>query len=133
MEQDCITTLNYHTHLFELEMNDSIKTLLADRVVPGPSVPEWYFFVLVAALLIGLLAWKWLDLQKARIECPKAASKASTSEDTSDLIKAVVALQTELKLNTKYQEDKFAALERKLEQGFRAIHKRMDDHIDNHG
>lgn len=114
-------------------MNDSLNALIADRVVPGPSVPEWYFFVLVAALLIGLLAWKLLDLQKAKIDLHKNASVASDSDKTSDLLKAFTAMQTELRINTKYQEDRFAAIERKLEQGFRAIHKRMDDHIDNHG
>lgn len=124
-------------------MNDSIKSALADRITPATSMPEWYFFVLIIAVLFGLLAWKWLDVQRVKNEAAKGGQAKESDGSEGGLRDIVIQMKTALSLHMEHQdrrltaieetqEDRFAAFERKLDEGFRAIHKRMDDHIDNH-
>ena len=103
-------------------MRDSITYELANRVTPSPGLPEWYFFILVLAILLGMIIWRYMDRYNAQKD----------KKQDGDLRDLVISLRTELLFRMEHQEERLEAFERKLEDGFRSIHKRMDDHIDNH-
>lgn len=120
-------------------MNAELQHQIAEKATPAPGMPEWYFFVLILAVLVGLLVWKWLDIQRAKIEAQSPAAKASSDDEDSEksefqiLLQLINDLRSEMRENMKHTEDKLAAFQRALDDGFRAIHKRMDDHLEGHG
>jgi len=140
-------------------MDTSAVNHMAHTMTPSTGMPEWYFAILVIGIVGLVLGWRYISLKFAPPSPPAQANTAqqSAQADTNALERIITnemnslrelvdvkfealedrvsseldGFRTALKESEAREGVRMDAFSKQMADGFRAVHERIDRHIDS--
>jgi len=135
----------------------TIANHVAHTMTPTTGMPEWYFAILVLGIVGLILGWRYISLKFSPQPTPTNQQSQQSQMDTNALERIITnemnslrelvdvkfealenrvsseldGFRTALKESEAREGVRMDAFSKQMAEGFRAVHERIDRHIDS--